>query len=30
MTPDAAKFSESVVKMNNHFARAYKAIQNEL
>ena len=30
ITPDAAKFSESVVKMNNHFARAYKAIQNEL
>ena len=30
MTPDAHSFSESVVKMNNHFARAYKKIQNEL
>jgi carbonic anhydrase/acetyltransferase-like protein (isoleucine patch superfamily) len=30
ITPDAAKFSESVVKMNNHFVTAYKAIQNEL
>ena len=29
ITPDAAKFSESVVKMNNHFAKAYKKLQNE-
>lgn len=28
-TFDAKTFSESVVKMNNHFARAYKNLQNE-
>jgi carbonic anhydrase/acetyltransferase-like protein (isoleucine patch superfamily) len=30
ITPDERGFSESVVKMNNHFARAYKTLQNEL
>ncbi len=30
ITPDEKDFSESVVKMNNHFARAYKKIQNDL
>ena len=29
ITPDAAKFSESVVKTNNDFAKAYKTLQNE-
>lgn len=29
ITPDAAKFSESVVKTNNDFAKAYKNLQNE-
>jgi carbonic anhydrase/acetyltransferase-like protein (isoleucine patch superfamily) len=29
ITPDAAKFSESVVKTNNHFVKAYKKLQNE-
>ena len=29
VTPDASNFSESVVKMNNHFAKAYKKLQNE-
>jgi carbonic anhydrase/acetyltransferase-like protein (isoleucine patch superfamily) len=29
ITPDAAKFSESVVRTNNHFAKAYKNLQNE-
>jgi carbonic anhydrase/acetyltransferase-like protein (isoleucine patch superfamily) len=29
ITTDAAKFSESVVRMNNHFAKAYKNLQNE-
>ena len=28
-TPDERSFSESVVLMNNHFARAYKNLQNE-
>jgi carbonic anhydrase/acetyltransferase-like protein (isoleucine patch superfamily) len=30
ITPDERSFSESVVRMNNHFARAYKNLQNEL
>ena len=30
ISPDERSFSESVVKMNNHFARAYKTLQNEL
>lgn len=29
VTADVSKFSESVVKMNNHFAKAYKNLQNE-
>ena len=29
ITPDERGFSESVVKMNNHFAKAYKKLQNE-
>jgi carbonic anhydrase/acetyltransferase-like protein (isoleucine patch superfamily) len=29
ITPDAAKFSESVVKTNNHFVKAYKKLENE-
>ncbi len=29
ITPDTAKFSESVVKTNNNFAKAYKNLQNE-
>ena len=29
ITPDAAKFSESVVKTNIQFAKAYKDLQNE-
>ncbi len=29
VTPDVRNFSESVVKMNNHFAKAYKNLQNE-
>ena len=29
ITPDERSFSESVVRMNNHFARVYKKLQNE-
>jgi carbonic anhydrase/acetyltransferase-like protein (isoleucine patch superfamily) len=29
ITPDERSFSESVVKTNNHFAKAYKTLQNE-